>query len=65
MLDNKNLPYYLYMTPPVEKLTGMMLRQTFYEKDCVPSGLFYFGCDVQIPGDKILRVKPQKTGFFS
>ena len=53
------------MSPPVEKLTGMMLRQTFYEKDCVPSGLFYFGCDVQIPGDKILRVKPQKTGFFS
>ena len=42
------------MTPPVEKLSGKVLRQTFYEKDCVPTALFYFGSEEKVSGN-ILR----------
>lgn len=44
-VENRNLSYYLYMTPPVEKLRGAMLRETFYDKGCVPKALFYLGTD--------------------
>ena len=39
----------------------MTLRQTFYDKGCVPRALFYFGSDEKINGN-ILRQK--KTGTF-
>lgn len=48
------------MTPPVEKLSGLTLRQTFYEKGCVPRALFYFGSDEKI-SQNILKQK--KTGI--
>jgi hypothetical protein len=30
------------MTPPVQKLKGIILRQTFYELGCIPKAIFYF-----------------------
>lgn len=42
---NKNIPYYLYMSPPVQKIEKKIKGQTFYELGCVPAALFYFGSD--------------------
>ena len=41
-LIDKNMEYYLYMTPPVQKLKGVILRKTFYDLGCVPRAYFYF-----------------------
>lgn len=43
-LQNRDLDYYLYMTPPVQKLSGILLRKTFNELDCVPRAIFYMKC---------------------
>lgn len=29
------------MTPPVEKLKGVLLKKTFYELGCIPRAIFY------------------------
>lgn len=55
------MSYYLYMTPPVEKLHGMNLRQTFYDKGCVPRAIFYFGTDEKVNGNIL---KQKKSGVF-
>lgn len=52
------------MTPPVQKLNGMTLRQTFYDKGCVPRAIFYFGTEDKISGN-ILRQKKSGFGFFN
>jgi hypothetical protein len=41
-MEQNNLEYYLYMTPPVEKLKGILLRKTFYDLGCTPKAVFYF-----------------------
>lgn len=41
-LEYKKLDYYLYMTPPVQKISGVLLRKTFYDLGCVPRAVFYF-----------------------
>jgi hypothetical protein len=55
------MDYYLYMTPPVQKLSGVILRKTFYDLGCVPRAIFYFKCEQQISGN-IFRMK--KTNIF-
>lgn len=29
------------MTPPVQKLSGKLLRKTFYDLGCIPRAVFY------------------------
>lgn len=41
----QRVDYYLYMTPPVQKLSGVILRKTFDELGCVPRAIFYFKCE--------------------
>lgn len=53
------------MTPPVEKLTGLVLRQTFYDKGCVPRAIFYFGSDEKINGNILRQKKTGGFGFFN
>jgi hypothetical protein len=50
------------MTPPVKKLSGMTLRQTFYDLGCVPRAIFHFKAEEEIKGN-ILKTK--KSGFLS
>jgi hypothetical protein len=59
------MSYYLYMTPPVEKLSGLILRQTFYDKGCVPRAIFYFGTDEKINGPILKQKKTGFGGFFN
>lgn len=47
-LEYKKLDYYLYMTPPVQKLRGTLLRQTFFDLGCVPRAIFHFKCEEDI-----------------
>jgi hypothetical protein len=49
------------MTPPVQKLKGTILRQTFYDLGCVPRAVFHFKCEDEIKGN-IMKVK--KSGSF-
>lgn len=50
------------MTPPVKKLSGIILRETFYDSGNVPRAIFYFGSDAPVKGN-ILKVKPSGGGF--
>ena len=49
------------MTPPVQKLSGVILRKSFYELGCVPRAIFYFKCEEQLKGN-IFKIK--KTNLF-
>jgi hypothetical protein len=49
------------MTPPVQKLQGALLRQTFYDTGSVPKAIFLFKCEDDIK-DNIMKIK--KGGFF-
>jgi hypothetical protein len=53
------------MTPPVEKLQGMILRQNFYERGCVPRAIFYLGSDEKINGNILRQKKSGNFGFFN
>jgi hypothetical protein len=55
-LLNRNLTYYLYMTPPVQKVAGVIMRKTFDDLGCVPMAIFYFKCEDNLQGN-IFRVK--------
>ncbi len=44
-LEYNGLDYYLYMTPPVQKLRGTVCRQTFYDLGCIPRAIFHFKCE--------------------
>jgi hypothetical protein len=48
---NPRMNYYLYMTPPVQRVDKKLQQQTFYELGCVPRALFYFGSDEPVKGD--------------
>jgi len=37
--------FYLYQSPPVQKVTPHKWNQTLEEAECVPSGLFYFSLE--------------------
>ncbi|CAD8076155.1 unnamed protein product [Paramecium primaurelia] len=47
MLENSNLEFYLYTSPPPLKMTQKYLNQTFDDLNSVPNGLFYFGVEKQ------------------
>ncbi|CAD8152674.1 unnamed protein product [Paramecium octaurelia] len=47
MLENRNLDFYLYTSPPPIRMTQKYLNQTFDELNSVPNGLFYFGVEQQ------------------
>ena len=57
---NKNLPFYLYISPPVRRIEGDLGEKTFFQEDCIPRALFYFGCDANLGNQEIL--KDPKTG---
>lgn len=42
---NRNINYYLYITPPVQRLDKRLREQTFYDTGCGPAAIFYFGSD--------------------
>jgi hypothetical protein len=42
-LENPALDFYLYMTPPIVKMTTKYNSTTLDDLECVPSGLFYLG----------------------
>lgn len=54
---NRNISYYLYMTPPVQRIDKKLREQTFQDLGCVPAALFYFGSD----DPNVLRVDVMKT----
>lgn len=56
-LANRNLSYYLYMTPPVQKVAGALLWKTFDDLGCVPQAIFYFKCEENLQGN-IFRISP-------
>lgn len=58
------MDYYLYMTPPVQKVSGLLLRKTFYELGCVPRAIFYFKTEEKIKGTHILKSKKSGFNFF-
>jgi hypothetical protein len=45
------------MTPPVQKVAGVLMRKTFDELGCVPMALFYLKCEENLQGN-IFRMKP-------
>lgn len=51
------------MTPPVQILKGMLLRQSFYELGCAPKAVFYFKTEQEVKG-RIMKEK-KNGGFFS
>jgi hypothetical protein len=54
---NRNINYYLYMTPPVQPIDKKLREKTFYELGCVPAALFYFGSD----DPNVLKMEIMKT----
>lgn len=50
------------MTPPVEKLRGVILRKTFYDLGCVPRAYFYMKCEQKLQ-DNIFKIK--KSNYWS
>ena len=53
------MEYYLYMTPPVQKLKGVILRKTFYDLGCVPRTSFYFKSEVPLTTN-IFTINPTR-----
>ncbi|GFT78810.1 tether containing UBX domain for GLUT4 [Nephila pilipes] len=45
-LTDKNLNFYLYITPPKEKLSP---SKSLLEAMLIPAAVTYFGCDIQLP----------------
>lgn len=45
-LTDKNLNFYLYITPPKEKLNP---SKTLLEVLLIPAAVIYFGCNIQLP----------------
>jgi hypothetical protein len=39
------------MTPPVQKLSGVILVKTFYDLGCVPRAIFHFKCEENLKGN--------------
>lgn len=42
------MSFYLYMTPPVQRIEGDLANRSFFDEDCIPRATFYFGSDVNI-----------------
>jgi hypothetical protein len=49
------------MTPPVQKLSGIILRKTLDEVGCVPRAIFYFKTEENLQGN-IFKLK--KSNFL-
>ncbi|KAM3139728.1 hypothetical protein pb186bvf_008186 [Paramecium bursaria] len=47
LIVEKDVQFYLYTAPPVQKMNAKYLVQTFEDLDSVPSGLFYLGQEKQ------------------
>ena len=43
-----NEPFYLYQTPPIQKITENKWNERLDTAECVPSALFYFALDNKI-----------------
>lgn len=56
------MDYYLYMTPPVQKLSGILLYKTFYDQGCVPRAIFHMKCEQQLKGN-IFKIGLTKKNF--
>ena len=50
------------MTPPVQKLSGMLLRKTFYDQGCVPRANFYMKYEQKLNGN-IFRIKKTSMNY--
>lgn len=57
------MDYYLYMTPPVQKLSGILLYKTFYDQGCVPRAIFHMKCEQQLKGN-IFKIGLTKKNFW-
>jgi len=51
------------MTPPVQKLRGIILRSTFYDAGCVPKAIFHFKTEAKVSGEKLLKLKSNNKLF--
>ncbi|CAD8125993.1 unnamed protein product [Paramecium sonneborni] len=47
MLEDQNLEFYLYTSPPPVRMTQKYFNQNFDDLNSVPNGLFYFGVEKQ------------------
>ncbi len=63
-MEDKNLDYYIYMTPPVQKLKGRIIKSTFYDLNCVPSGIFYLGSEKPLTKNPIKLNNNKLFGIF-
>jgi hypothetical protein len=52
------------MTPPVQKLSGILLRKTFYDLGCVPRAVFHFKTEDKINGYILKQKKSKLFGIF-
>eukprot|EP01017_Pseudomicrothorax_dubius_P028468 TRINITY_DN3383_c0_g1_i15.p2 TRINITY_DN3383_c0_g1~~TRINITY_DN3383_c0_g1_i15.p2 ORF type:complete len:182 (+),score=44.99 TRINITY_DN3383_c0_g1_i15:906-1451(+) len=43
LLADPGLDFFLFQTPPVQKIAGALAKKTFDESDSVPSGVYYVG----------------------
>jgi len=60
-LVNPNWDFYLYQTPPVQKITQYNWTKTLEEAEMVPNVLLYFGTDQPLEGvTDFLTLKPTK-----
>jgi len=41
-IADKGWNFYLFQTPPFQRIAGKLLNQTFDDAECVPSAIFYF-----------------------
>lgn len=53
------------MTPPVQKLSGVILRKTLYDLGCVPRAIFYFKCEDNLVGNIFKVKKSSFLGYWS
>jgi len=61
-LVNPNWDFYLYMTPPVQKITSYNWNKTLEEAEMVPNMLLYFGTDKPLENVKeFLTLKPETS----
>lgn len=57
-LENPSIEFYIYQTPPVQKITPKNENISLYDYDCVPGGLFYFGVnDPKLEKEKYILKK--------
>ncbi|CAL1284646.1 unnamed protein product [Larinioides sclopetarius] len=53
-LEDRNLNFYLYITPPKEKLSP---SKSLIETMLIPAAVIYFGCDIQLPSYLVGNLK--------